>query len=309
MKVFRTVAALAVSASTLFALAETPTPPTPSTWKADLLTWRAHHEQGLASPNGWLTLVGLDWLKPGDNAIGSAADNRLQLEGVAPAHLGVIALDGTTIRLKPPAGGFPAGLKVNDAPATETTLSDDASGHPTAVSIGSISFYVIHRGDRYAVRVKDAQAPTLVNFHGLHWYEANPKYIVNARWVPYHPHQTLHVPSIVGTINEMEAPGEADFTLDGQTVKLVPVIEGPGDKELFFIVRDATSGKTSYGAARFLYTGFPDHGLDQPGTLTIDFNRLQNPPCAYTPYATCPLPPPQNRLAVALPVGEEKYSH
>ncbi|GGH16604.1 DUF1684 domain-containing protein [Silvibacterium dinghuense] len=304
MNVSRVLAALAVSAITLLGVAETP-----STWKSDLLSWRAQHEHGLASPNGWLTLVGLDWLKPGENTIGAAGDNQLQLPGTAPAHLGVIELNGGTIRLKPPAGGFPSDLEVNGAPATATILSDDHTEHPTTVSIGSLSFYVIHRSDRYAIRIKDTKAPTLVNFHGLHWYEANPRYIVHARWVPYHPHQTLRVPSIVGTINEMDVPGEADFTVEGKTVKLLPVVEGESDKKLFFIVRDATSGKTSYGAARFLYTDLPDHGLDQSGTLTLDFNRLQNPPCAYTPYATCPLPPPQNRLAVALPVGEEKYSH
>ena len=105
----------------------------------------------------------------------------------------------------------------------------------------------------------------------------------------------------------MPAPGLAEFTLDGKTIQIEPVLEDPNAKELFFILRDATSHTTTYQAARFLYSGFPDHGLDQPGTVVLDFNRLQNPPCAYTPYATCPLPPYVNRLAISIPAGEERY--
>jgi uncharacterized protein (DUF1684 family) len=124
--------------------------------------------------------------------------------------------------------------------------------------------------------------------------------------VPAHQEK---IPTVLGTTIEVPAPGLAEFTLDGQTVQLEPVLEDPGDKQLFFIVRDATSRTTSYGAGRFLYTDFPDHGLDHAGRILLDFNRLQNPPCAYTAYATCPLPPERNRLAIALPVGEERYSH
>jgi hypothetical protein len=107
----------------------------------------------------------------------------------------------------------------------------------------------------------------------------------------------------------MPAPGLAEFTLDGKTVQIEPVLEEPNAKQLFFILRDATSHTTTYQSARFLYADFPDHGLDKPGTLVLDFNRLQNPPCAYTPYATCPLPPYINRLAISIPAGEQRYSH
>jgi hypothetical protein len=117
------------------------------------------------------------------------------------------------------------------------------------------------------------------------------------------------IPTIIGTTIKLPAPGLAEFTIDGKTIQLEPVIEEPGDKQLFFILRDTTSRTMTYGAARFLYADFPDNGLDKPGHIVLDFNRLQNPPCAYTPYATCPLPPPQNKLTVALPVGEQRYSH
>ena len=280
-----------------------------SQWQSDLLTWRTHREQGLAAPNSWLTLVGLEWLKAGANTVGSAADNHIHLPASAPAHIGVITVQGREVSFAAPANGFAKGVQIDGVAAHATKLADDDASKPTVVSAGTLSFYVIHRGERYALRVKDSQAPTRVNFRGLHWYEPDQHYVVEARWTPFNPPHPLKIPSIIGTTDEMPAPGEAEFTLDGHTVRVVPVLEEPDAKELFFILRDTTSRSTSYGAARFLYTGFPDHGLTQPGHLTLDFNRLQNPPCAYTPFATCPLPPEQNRLAIALPVGEKKYSH
>jgi uncharacterized protein len=288
---------------------------TVSDWKTDLLAWRAHREQRLSAPDGWLTLVGLEWLKPGANSVGSAADNRIRLSAAAPAHLGVVEVNGSDIHLTPPAGGFPAGVQLDGAPAQAAQLADDEAQKPSVLTAGTLIILLLHRGDRYALRIKDSQSPTRLNFHGLHWYAPDPHYRVEARWIPFVPVKKIKVPSIIGVTNEMPAPGLAEFTLDGQTLQLEPVLEEPGAKQLFFILRDTTSRAssagpaTSYGAARFLYTDFPDHGLDQPGHLTLDFNRLQNPPCAYTAYATCPLPPEQNRLAIALPVGEEKYSH
>ncbi len=282
---------------------------TTSEWQTGLLAWRAHREQRLSAPDGWLTLVGLEWLKAGPNTLGSAPDNRIRLALPAPAHLGIIEVSGSDIRIAPPAGGFPAGVQLDGAPAHAGKLADDEASKPSVLAAGTLSILLLHRGDRYALRIKDSQAPTRLNFHGLHWYAPDPKYRVEARWIPFVPMKKIKVPSIIGVTDEMPAPGLADFTLDGQTLQLEPVLEDPDAKQLFFILRDTTSRTTSYGAARFLYTDFPDHGLGEPGHLTLDFNRLQNPPCAYTAYATCPLPPEQNRLAIALPVGEAKYSH
>jgi len=281
----------------------------PSDWKAGLLAWRTHREQRLSAPDGWLTLVGLEWLKPGPNTVGSAPDNRIRLSSVAPPHLGVIEVSGSDIRLTPPATGFPAGVQLDSAPVQAAKLADDEAQNPSKLTAGPLTILLLHRGDRYALRIKDSQAPTRLNFHGLHWYDPDPRYRVEARWIPFVPMKKIRIPSIIGVTDEMPAPGLAEFTLDGKTLQLEPVLEEPDAKQLFFILRDATSRTTSYGAARFLYTDFPDHGLDQPGYLVLDFNRLQNPPCAYTAYATCPLPPEQNRLAIALPVGEAKYSH
>jgi hypothetical protein len=278
-------------------------------WRSNLLSWRAQRAKNLSAPDGWLTLVGLDWLEPGPNSFGSGADNRIRIDSPVAAHLGVLTLAGNEVRLTPPSRGFPSGLRIDGHPAQATTLSADSGGHPDVLTAGTLMLTVIHRGDRYALRVKDAQAPTRVRFHGLHWYAPDPHYRVEARWIPWVPARPLKIPTILGTTIEMPAPGVAEFTLDGKTLQLEPVLEGPGAKQLFFILRDDTSHTTTYGAGRFLYTDFPDHGLEHPGRLTLDFNRLQNPPCAYTPYATCPIPPEKNRLAVALPVGEERYSH
>jgi len=298
----------AFSAALLLGLAAAPIFAASSGWRSGLLAWRAARAQGLSAPDGWLTLVALDWIEPGDNSFGAAADNRIQLSGATAAHLGVLQFSGNSVRLLPPKGGFPAALRIDGQPAQATVLTGNDM-KPHELSDGTLTFFVIHRGDRYALRVKDTQAPTRVHFEGLHWYAPNPHYRVEARWIPWVPAHRQKIPTIIGTTLDMPAPGLAEFTLDGKTFRLEPVLEGPGSKQLFFIVRDTTSHLTTYGAGRFLYTGFPDHGLSEPGHIVLDFNRLENPPCAYTHYATCPLPPEQNRLAIALPVGEQRYSH
>ena len=146
-----------------------------------------------------------------------------------------------------------------------------------------------------------------MQFQGLKWYPPNEAYRVQAKWTPYNPPRQVPVPTILGTEVMSEVPGVAEFTLDGKAYRLEPVLEKPDDKQLFFVFRDATSKVETYGAGRFLYTPLPDRGLAQPGEIVLDFNRAENPPCAYTPYATCPLPLPQNRLPVAIPAGQLRY--
>jgi uncharacterized protein len=167
--------------------------------------------------------------------------------------------------------------------------------------------YVIRRADRFALRVKDSKSPALLGFHGLQWYPGDPVYHLVAKWIPYSPQKTITLATLAGTTYGAPVPGAAEFVLAGKTYRLEPVLEDPKATQLFFVLRDPTSATTTYHACRFLYTVLPDHGLDQAGTLSLDFNKLENPPCAYTPYATCPLPPADNRLPVALPVGEKRY--
>ncbi|HMD18961.1 MAG TPA: DUF1684 domain-containing protein [Alloacidobacterium sp.] len=300
MKISKRVSAFLMLAVALGAAAAT----IDAHWKEGLQQWRDQRAQKLSAPDGWLSLVGLEWLQPGNNSFGSAADNRIHLNAQVADHLGTLEVKGNEVYLTTPASG----LLLNGSQAQAAKIDTDGP-NPTVLKAGTLMLLVIHRGDRYALRVKDSQAPTRVNFHGLHWYAPDPQYRIEAKWIPFSPQHEESIPTIIGTTLKLPVPGIAEFVLDGKTIQLEPVIEEPGDKQLFFILRDTTSKTTTYGAARFLYTDFPTSGLDKPGTLVLDFNRLQNPPCAYTPYATCPLPPPQNKLAVALPVGEQRYSH
>jgi uncharacterized protein len=278
-----------------------------SAWRAELESWRAKRAAGLQAPEGWLSLIGLDWLQEGDNSFGSDAGNRIQINAKSDAHIGVVRLQKDTLRLLPPAGGFPKDFLVDGHAAQEQALAADDVDKPSKLTIGSITIILIHRDDRFALRIKDPQAPTRVGFHGLRWYAPNAVYRVHARWIPYNPPRMLDIPTVLGTTTHIPAPGAAEFTIDGQTVRLEPVLEDPASTDLFFIMRDATSKTTTYGAGRFLYTELPDHGVAQPGELWLDFNRLINPPCAFTAYATCPLPPTQNRLTIAIPAGEQRY--
>lgn len=277
-------------------------------WKTELLAWRAQQAKNLQTPNGWLTVIGLEWLKAGDNTFGSAKGNAAVIKAPTAPSLGVIRLNGDSLQLLPPSGGYPKGLLVDRvAPANPQSLAADSSGHPSKLTDGSVTITIIHRGDRYGLRIKDSKAAARTQFHGLKWYAPNEAYLVKAKWIPYNPPHQVPVPTILGTEVMSDVPGAAEFTLDGKTWRLEPILESPDDKDLFFIFRDTTSKSETYGAGRFLYTPFPDHGLTQPGQVVLDFNRAENPPCAYTPYATCPLPVPQNRLPIPIRAGQLRY--
>lgn len=269
--------------------------------------WRADRVARLTAPDGWLSLIGLDWLHEGANRIGSADDNDVVLKA-GPAHLGTITLaaDGSMhmVLVKD------AGATIDGKPATEATLVDDmhagATG-PTTVRFGSASFYVIDREGRKALRVKDPASLTRAHFAGIDYFPIDPSWRVEADWVPFKPAHKLEMGTVVGTIDTVEVPGKAVFQRAGHTFELLPYQEEPGG-ELFFVLADRTSGRETYGAARFLYAALPAGGLDHAGKVVLDFNKAYNPPCAFTPFATCPLAPPENRLEVAVTAGEKKYA-
>lgn len=277
-------------------------------WNDDLEKWRAQRASALTAADGWLTVVGLDWLKHGENSIGTAADDSVRVAGPGNTQFGTIDLEGDVLTLKAPQGGFPAVLQVDGHAAHEQAIEVDGR-HPTQFTEGTVTFFVIHRGDQYAVRVKDSQAAARLGFHGLNWYAPNPEYVVEADWEPYAQPREVAVENAVGITTKGLVPGAAHFHLGGQELTLEPVVEDLNEKSLMFVLRDATSGKTTYAASRFLYARLPEGGLAEPGKITLDFNRLVNPPCAFTPYATCPLPLASNRLKVALEAGEKKYDH
>jgi len=270
---------------------------------AKLSQWRTQRATGLAEPDGWLSLAALEWLQPGATTIGSAPDNKLRLEH-APAHLAVLHLTGNTVQLTAPVGGFPSGTTLDNKPAAEAQLSHD-DNHPSELRSGSLFMFVIQRGDRLYLRVKDASSPARLHFHSLNWFAPNPQFTITAKWIPSGVAGHLAIPNVLGQVSEESSPGIAEFTLYGQVIRLAPIVEDP--HPLFFIFRDATSKTSTYGAGRFLNTSLPSNGLGKPGTIVLDFNRAINPPCAYTPYATCPLPPQQNRLTIPIPAGEKRY--
>lgn len=280
-----------------------------STWQRDLAAWRDQHVADLLKPDGWLSLAGLAWLQPGDNSFGSAADNKIQLPAGNPSHLGVLHLEGETVTLVPPREGFPEGFLVAGTPAKPQPLRADLDKDKNNphLTIGTLNMFVVRREARFALRIKDSKSPTLTAFHGLKWYEPNASYRVTARWIPYDPPKSVTLVTLVGTKYDEPVPGSAEFTLSGKTFRIEPVLEDPDEAKLFFILRDTTSKTATYPACRFLYTGFPTNGLAKEGELVLDFNHLENPPCSYTPFATCPLPPPPNRLPIALPAGEKRY--
>jgi hypothetical protein len=276
--------------------------------KEDETTWRADHAADLLKPDGWLSLAGLEWLQEGDNSVGSAPDNKIRLAS-GPAHLAVLHREGENVTLNPPKEGFPQDFLVAGGPAKAQTLRAEANNDKAAprLTIGTLSMYVIRREARFALRIKDSKSPSIVGFHGLKWYPPDDAYRVTAKWIPYSPFKTITLATLVGTNYDQPVPGAVEFTLKGKTFRLEPVLEDPAVAKLFFILRDTTSKTTTYGACRFLYTGLPTDGLDKAGELVLDFNRLENPPCAYSPFSTCPLPPPGNRLPIPLPVGEKRY--
>jgi len=282
-------------------------------WLLDLAAWHAQREHDLAAPAGWLTLVGLEWLKPGINSFGAAVDNAIRLHAHAPDHIGLLTVSSTStsgqiVQLLAPSGGFPPDLTIDGGPAREGPLSVNDE-KPTTIAWHGLSMVVLRRGSACVLRIKDADSPARTGFHGLHWFAPDPRYRVTARWIPYKPPQVEKIPTVVGTTLDLKAPGVAEFLVNGRVFILEPVIEGGDTSKLLFILSDETSKTTSYEGGRLLNTGLPDHGLGQPGSITLDFNRLYNPPCAYTSFATCPLPPAKNRLSVAFEAGEQRYAH
>jgi uncharacterized protein (DUF1684 family) len=294
------------SLATRAAAAQTAVTSAESEWLQDLDTWRARRAQEIDAPEGWLTLVGLEWLKPGANSVGAAADNQIKVNAQAPDHIGMLTVSGKTVQLLSPAGGFPADLKIDGQAAREGPLA--ASAKPSIISWHGLSMVVLDRGGRYAVRIKDADSATRKGFHGLNWYAPDPQFSVEASWVPFTPPHVEKIPTGIGTTLDLPAPGEAEFTVAGHKLTLEPVLENAGDRTLLFIVSDETGKQATYSGGRYLHAPFPDHGLAKPGKLILDFNRLENPACAYTLYATCPRPPEKNRLPVAIEAGEKRFA-
>ena len=266
---------------------------------AALAKFRSDREATLKRDTGWLTVAGLHFLNQGDNRVGSDPSNDIVLDFASvPRHVGVITVTGTAVRIRAAAGQT---LVINDQVKTDSDLHGAFDKQPTdTLQFGPVSFFVHYSGPRLALRVRDQQSPLRTNFRGLRWYEPNPAYRTIGTFQPYPERKVVQIPNILGDLEPFNAVGTVTFDLAGVT----HTMEAWGSpKSLWLVFRDRTSGRDTYPSARFLYTP-----PVEDGRVVIDFNFAQNPPCAYNPYTTCPLPPQQNRLAIAVEAGEKKYN-
>ena len=239
----------------------------------EITRWRERQDASLRTEDGWLTLAGLFWLEEGDNRAGTDSSCAIRLPEAAPPVLGMFQRRGREVIFQAATAAY-----INGEPAGERVLRSDMPGPPDLLTFGSFTLFVIERGDRIGLRLRDRNHPALQAFTGRRWFP-------------------ITIPTILGDASEQLCPGAAVFTLAGQEFRLEPTAGKNG--ELFFVIRDATSSHETYGAARFLYADPP-----RDGRVVLDFNQAYNPPCAFTEFATCPLPPRQNILPVRIEAGE-----
>jgi uncharacterized protein len=262
--------------------------------------WRAARLKRLAGPEGWLTLIGLWWLHEGVNSIGSGLSSEVRLPaGKAPAHIGSIQV----ANMKATAEFDPeSGVTCEGQPVSTLELHDDTDNRPTILRMGSMSFFVIRREDELAVRVRDSESESRHEFRGIEHYKVDPSWRIETRFRSYDPPRQARAQTVLGTQETYVVPGAVEFEIGVKTYALDVFLEDPDD-DLFVIFGDLTNRSETFGGGRYIYT--PQAGQD--GTVLLDFNKAYNPPCVFTPYATCPLPLPQNRLPVRIEAGEKRY--
>ena len=278
-------------------------PPEPDTaidnpYRAEIEQFRRGREAKLTSDTGWLTIAGLFFLTKPETTFGSDPANDIVLPVGAPARAGTFTLDSGRVSVKAAAG---VSFLLAGMPFTSGDLKSDADGPPDRIALGDLQLWVHQSGDRPAIRLRDKNSHLRKEFTGLKWYPVNKSYRVEGTFVPYDTPKQVRIPNMIGDIDTMTSPGHVALTLNGRDLNMAVVTEN--DTEFFFIFRDLTSGVDTYPAARFLYTARP-----ADGKVTLDFNKAENPPCAFNPYATCPLPPQENRLPIRVEAGEKIYA-
>jgi uncharacterized protein (DUF1684 family) len=273
----------------------------PMTPAEEVEAWRARRIERLKAEDGWLSLVGLSWLAEGANSVGSAPKSVVLLpEGKTAANEGTITLEKGKATFVPATGS-----KVTidgKAVTSPVELKPDTSGEPTTLLSGSVKFYLIERGGKLGVRIKDSESAARRSFTGIDHYEFDPKWRFEARFEKYDPPKPIPITNVLGQTEPQPCPGALVFEVEGKSYRLEPILEGD-DPNFFIIFGDATNRTTTYGAGRFLYAEPP--GPD--GKVIVDFNKAYNPPCVFSPFATCPLPPKQNKLPIAIEAGEKRW--
>ncbi len=265
----------------------------------DYAKLRAERAASLTAPYGWFSLVALTPLPPGETAVGSSPENRVVLQHV-PARLLALQVKGAAVTLSQVSPGVTLGGALAHVGQPVPTSEDDAA----ALGLRGVKLWVIVRNGQLFLRVKDPKAPARQRFHGLRWYAPDAALRVQARWVPYTVPHTLPMLNKVGQKSQVPVPGYAEFSLDGHRETLTPIPDGD---DLLFVFLDKTSHTDTDGGGRFLEVPLPANGVGKPGSLVLDFNLAHNPPCAYSPYATCPLAPKENRLRLRVAAGEKLY--
>ena len=271
-------------------------------YEKEIQEWRDGREKRLRADQGWLTLAGRFVLKPGENSFGTGNDNDVvlpaELKGTGPDRLGILQVDAetktVTLRL---ADGVT--MTSDDKPFTGSRLF--RTSQPDWVGLGRLRMHISVRQGRFVLRLADNESAVRKNFKGLSWYPANERFRVEATFVPYAEHKTIRIVNIIDEVSDQPCPGYAEFVLNGQTYRLDAIAEDGG---LFFVFRDATAGKTTYGSARFMTI---EKQPEDNSKLILDFNKAYNPPCAFSEFTTCPVAPAQNVLNVPIEAGE-KYS-
>jgi uncharacterized protein (DUF1684 family) len=279
-----------------------PAAPADLEYIADLEAWRERVEQSLRRDNGWLTLAGRFPMKDGVNTFGTGADNDIvfppQLAGVGPARLGSIVVDAKnkSVVLKPAEG---TAWTSDGKPIQGDRPLSASSSKRDWVALDRISMHIIERDGKYILRLADNKSDVRANFKGRIWYEPNTAFKTTAKYIPYPPGRTIPIVNVIDEVSEEPSPGYVEFKIRGKKYKLDAVGDDGG---LFFVIRDKTSGDTTYRPSRFLYV---EKKPEPNATFTLDFNRAYNPPCAFSEFTTCPLPPKQNILPVRLDAGEK----
>jgi uncharacterized protein len=273
-----------------------------ATYKTEIDAWRAKIEKSLRSDNGWLTLAGRHELSPGANTIGTASDNQIALApGLAPSHLGTINIEGDKVTLKLAPGVEMFNARGDPIGFSERTLQTDLDRRDW-VYLERLSFHVIKRDDgKYILRVSDLESDVRKNFAGRIWYGVNPAMRIEAKYVPYSG-KKIDIVNVLGEVSQEPVAGYLEFRLNGKIHRL-DALADPGEP-LFVIFGDRTGETATYPSGRFLEVALPKNGK-----TVIDFNKAYNPPCAFSAYTTCPLPPPQNVLKTSVAAGEKFRGH
>ncbi|MFC1639791.1 DUF1684 domain-containing protein [Gemmatimonadota bacterium] len=302
-RITKAMSHLRLATGLIVCLACSPEPPTidPDTHLAEIEEWHSRRVESLKQPDSWFSVVGLYWLEAGPNSFGSDSNNTLVFPAAAPPRIGMFFRTGTSVEMVVEAG-VPVTHDGDMVSSLELTSNDPR--RPTVARLGSFQWFVIERADRVGIRLRDTAAPAIEAFDGIEMFPISLSWRIPARLDRYDPPKMIRIPNIIGTVSVQPSPGAVVFEVDGEELRL-DVTGDPNGERFSIVFGDRTNAAETYGGGRFLTVNAPDEN----GHMFIDFNKATNPPCAFTAFATCPLPPRQNHLTARIEAGEKIYKH